>query len=30
MIIGKEFVWLHFPKCAGTKIEKIFETYFSD
>jgi hypothetical protein len=29
MIYSKDFVWLHFPKCAGTKIEKIFEKYFS-
>ena len=29
MIYSDEFVWLHFPKCAGTKIEKLFRTYFS-
>lgn len=29
MIWGKRFVWLHFPKCAGTKIERLFERYFS-
>jgi hypothetical protein len=30
MIYTKDFVWLHFPKCAGVKIEKLFEKYFSD
>lgn len=30
MIYNDEFIWLHFPKCAGTKIEKLFSTYFSD
>ncbi len=30
MIYSNSFVWLHFPKCAGTKIEKIFEKYFSN
>ena len=30
MIYNDDFVWLHFPKCAGTKIEKIFERYFTD
>lgn len=30
MIYSNDFVWLHFPKCAGTKIEKIFEKYFSN
>lgn len=30
MIIGNDFVWLHFPKCAGTKTENIFRRYFSD
>lgn len=29
MIYSDNFIWLHFPKCAGTKIEKIFEKYFS-
>jgi len=29
MIYSNDFVWLHFPKCAGTKIERIFEKYFS-
>jgi hypothetical protein len=30
MIYSKDFVWLHFPKCAGTKIERLFATYFSN
>lgn len=29
MIYSEDFVWLHFPKCAGTKIESIFRTYYS-
>lgn len=29
MIYTKEFVWLHFPKCAGTKIEHLFKKYLS-
>jgi len=29
MIYSDAFVWLHFPKCAGTKIERLFEKYFS-
>jgi len=29
MIYSDEFIWLHFPKCAGTKIEHLFKTYFS-
>ena len=29
MIYSDEFVWLHFPKCAGTKIENLFKTYYS-
>jgi len=29
MIYTDEFVWLHFPKCAGTKVERLFEKYFS-
>jgi hypothetical protein len=29
MIYSNEFVWLHFPKCAGTKIEQLFGKYFS-
>ncbi len=24
MIIGKNFVWLHFPKCAGMSVHEIF------
>jgi hypothetical protein len=28
MIIGPDFVWLHFPKCAGTSVEKaLFALY---
>jgi len=30
MIYSNTFVWLHFPKCAGTKIERLFATYYSD
>jgi hypothetical protein len=30
MIFSDDFVWLHFPKCAGTKIEHLFRTYYSD
>jgi len=29
MIYSEEFVWLHFPKCAGTKVENLFRKYFS-
>jgi|SRR5215216_5383597 len=29
MIYSDEFVWLHFPKCAGAKVEKLFRTYYS-
>lgn len=29
MIYSNDFVWLHFPKCAGTKIENLFRTYYS-
>lgn len=29
MIYSDEFVWLHFPKCAGTKVEHLFEKYYS-
>lgn len=25
MIIGEDFVWLHFPKCAGTFTEKLLK-----
>ena len=28
MIYNDEFVWLHFPKCAGSKIESLFREYF--
>lgn len=30
MIYNDKFVWLHFPKCAGTKVENIFESYFKN
>lgn len=30
MIYTDEFVWLHFPKCAGSKIEQLFKNYFFD
>lgn len=30
MIYNDQFVWLHFPKCAGTKIEQLFGRYFAD
>ncbi|PID60235.1 MAG: hypothetical protein CSB44_10900 [Gammaproteobacteria bacterium] len=30
MIYNDEFVWLHFPKCAGTKIEQLFAKYLAD
>lgn len=29
MIYNDDFVWLHFPKCAGTKIEHMFSEFFS-
>lgn len=29
MIYSNDFVWLHFPKCAGTKVERIFQKYFA-
>lgn len=29
MLYSDEFIWLHFPKCAGTKIENLFKTYYS-
>lgn len=29
MIYNNDFVWLHFPKCAGTKTEQIFQRHFS-
>lgn len=30
MIYSDSFVWLHVPKCAGTKIERLFAKYYSD
>jgi len=30
MIIHEKFIWLHFPKCAGTKIEHLFAKYLSN
>jgi hypothetical protein len=30
MIYSDAFVWLHFPKCAGTKIEGLFKKYYSN
>ncbi len=27
MIYNDKFVWLHFPKCAGTKVEELFSKY---
>jgi len=30
MITSDDFIWLHFPKCAGTRIETIFQRYFTD
>jgi hypothetical protein len=30
MIIGPDFVWLHFPKCAGTFTEHLIRKYFQD
>jgi len=30
MIIGKHFLWLHFPKCAGTFTEQLLRKYFGD
>lgn len=29
MIYNDEFVWVHFPKCAGVKVEILFSTYLS-
>lgn len=29
MIIGKNFLWLHFPKCAGTETNRVLKKYFS-
>ena len=30
MIIGPTFIWLHFPKCAGTRTEQVLRKYFGD
>lgn len=30
MIYDDNFVWLHFPKCAGSKIEQLFKKYYAD
>jgi hypothetical protein len=30
MIYSNNFIWLHFPKCAGSKVESIFLKYFSE
>lgn len=30
MIYNDKFIWLHFPKCAGTKVESLFRKYYSD
>ena len=30
MIIGLDFIWLHFPKCAGTETEAILRRLFAD
>jgi hypothetical protein len=30
MIYSDSFVWLHFPKCAGTKIERLFKKNYSN
>src|SRR5690554_6555415 len=29
MIYNDDFVWLHFPKCAGTLVENIFDKYLN-
>ena len=29
MIYNQDFIWLHFPKCAGTKVAEIIRNYFS-
>ncbi len=28
MIIGPNFIWLHFPKCAGTRTEQVIRKYY--
>jgi hypothetical protein len=30
MIIGQNFIWLHFPKCAGTFTENLLKANFSN
>jgi hypothetical protein len=30
MIYSDEFIWIHFPKNAGTKIEHLFEIHYGD
>lgn len=30
MIVGKDFIWLHFPKCAGTSMEKALHALAPD
>ncbi len=30
MIYNDKFVWLHFPKCAGSQVERLFSKYFSE
>ncbi len=30
MITGNDFVWLHFPKCAGTAVEAALRTLLAD
>lgn len=30
MITGPDFIWLHFPKCAGTETERILRHVFGD
>jgi hypothetical protein len=30
MIYSDDFVWLHYPKCAGTLVETLFKKYYSD
>jgi len=29
MIYNEKFIWIHFPKIAGTKIEEIFKKYYA-
>lgn len=29
MIYNQDFVWIHFPKAAGSKIEALFQTHYS-